>query len=72
MLGIDNVGLDFAELDLIMSGEGMCLPDSPPDSSSDGCLTSPQYDGSDPLYPGEMMGYQDPPLYSHYAVRHPR
>ena len=25
MLGIDNVGLDFAELDLIMSGEGIIV-----------------------------------------------
>jgi hypothetical protein len=34
-------------------------------------FTAAQYDGA--VYPGEVMGFQDPPLYSHshFAVRHP-
>jgi len=71
VLGIDNVGLDFTDLDFIMDENSQqilngILPESPPDSSSEHCLSSPTYLNSSLLSPPELtLNTQDlsSPLY---------
>jgi len=90
VLGIDNVGLDFTDLDFIMDENSQkilngILPESPPDSSSEHCLSSPTYMNSSLLSPPELALntqdlssnlYHDPVMYQlHsptdiYPIRH--
>jgi len=90
VLGIDNVGLDFTDLDFIMDENSQkilngILPESPPDSSSEHCLSSPTYMNSALLSPPELTLntqdlssnlYHDPVMYQlHsptdiYPIRH--
>lgn len=89
-LGFDNVGLDFTDLDFIMDENSQkilngILPESPPDSSSEHCLSSPTYMHSSLLSPPELTLntqdlssnlYHDPVMYQlHsptdlYPIRH--
>eukprot|EP00092_Neocalanus_flemingeri_P045273 GFUD01050507.1.p1 GENE.GFUD01050507.1~~GFUD01050507.1.p1 ORF type:complete len:1315 (+),score=258.40 GFUD01050507.1:90-4034(+) len=90
VLGIDNVGLDFTDLDFIMDENSQkilngILPESPPDSSSEHCLSSPSYLNSSLLSPPELTLnthdlssnlYHDPVMYQihsptdSYPIRH--
>lgn len=77
VLGIDNVGLDFNDLDFIIDENSQkilngILPESPPDSSSEHCLSSPTYMNSSLLSPPELTLntqdlssnlYHDPVMY---------